>query len=122
MTDLTKLSFLSSLNYMKRDQSSGTGSVTLPALGSSVTKTVSHGLGYIPFYEVYTEIDNAGIIWNNTKIDKFTGSSATGTRDNPLVFNWTTTSTLSIQLLNTPGATGNRTLYWLIYLDYGNIS
>lgn len=116
--DLSKLAFYSGVNYMKRDSPSGSDDV-----GVDSTKTATHSLGYIPFYEVYTEIDDSGIIWNNTKIDKFTGTSSTGdVRDNPDVASWTTTTDLTIKLSNNSGSSGTRKVYWLIYKDYGDVS
>lgn len=116
--DLTKLAFYSGLNYMKRDYSSGSDDVAV-----SGTQTIGHNLGFIPFYEVHSEIDDVGIIWNNTKIDQYTGTSLTGfTNDNPTLTTWTTDNTLTISLSNNAGASGTRKIYYLIYKDYGDVT
>lgn len=122
--DLTKLSFLSSLNYMKRDSSVGSAAMTIGGAGVTVTKTIAHNLGYIPFYEIYTEIDNAGIVWNNTKIYSVTDTSSGASQPPDAdVTSWIDTANLTINLVNnsSPNATGSRTVYWLIYRDYGNV-
>lgn len=122
--DLSKFNFYSGVNYMKRDVSIGTTLLTLGGAGTTVTHTVTHSLGYIPFYEVHAEIDNAEIIWNNTKIYYSTDtSSGGGLEPQPALYSWITTTTLTISLVNqtTPTASGTRRIHWLIYRDYGNI-
>src|SRR3990167_9755668 len=99
--DLTKLAFFSGVNYLKRDTTVGTTLLTLGGSGTTVTHTVTHNLGYIPFYEVFTEIDNVNIIWNNTKIYYSTDtSSGGGLESSPALTSWVTTTDLVIKLTN----------------------
>lgn len=123
--DQTKLVFLSSVNYMKRDASVGSATLTLGGSGVTVSKVVPHNLGYIPFYEVHSEIDNAGIVWNNTKVYSVTdtSNSGAGSPPDPDLSSWIDASNLTIALSNnsSPLASGTRTVYWLIYRDYGNV-
>jgi hypothetical protein len=120
--DLSKLMFYSNANYMKRSALCGSEDLTLPSSGSTVTKTVTHNLGYTPkLFQVFTEIDDNDIIWNNTKIYDITETSLTGVSPpDPHLSYWATDNDLVIELNNTtsPTATGTRKVYWLIYLDY----
>lgn len=101
--DLSKVSFISSLNYLKRSQFCSSGSNPPP---------INHNLGYIPFYEVYADFSNNGIIWAGEWINEWTDSSNTGQTQGFVAQSWTSTSTLTI---STQG-----TAYWLVYLDYGD--
>lgn len=127
MADLTKLHFLSSENYLKRSTFCGSTVLGLPAGGSSVTYTITHNLGYIPFFEVYGELDTAGTIWAGGKVSENTDQnmlSGSGVSETyPQLDAWSDTTALTIRLTNdtSPVATGNRTVYWVIYKDYGNI-
>lgn len=122
--DLSKLAFYSGANYMKRSEEfTGSTAMTLPGSGLAVTHTVTHNLGYIPYFDVFADLDNDGIIWAGEKIDQNTDSSAFGaTLGTPALDYWCTATTLTIRLLNntSPLATGTRTVYWVIYLDYGS--
>lgn len=127
MADLTLLHFLSSRNYLKRSDFCGSTALTLPAYGSTVTYTILHNLGYVPFFEVYAELDAAGTIWNGGKVSANTDQSALSGSANdptyPQLKAWSDTTTLTITLDNTttPTATGTRTVYWLIYKDYSTL-
>lgn len=125
MVDLTKILLSSDINYMKRSTANtGSTSLTLPAHGSTVSTTVTHNLGYIPYFDVFADLDGDGIIWAGEKVDQYTDSSNTGVEvASPVINSWTTTSTLTVGLDNTttPTATGSRTVYWVVYLDYGNV-
>lgn len=124
MPDLSKLAFYSDVNYLKRSEFCGHTTVTLPAYGGTVEHSIDHNLGYVPFYQVYSEIDTAGVIWAGGKVSENTdqaflsGSAADTTY--PEIRSWITDTTLTIQLINftSPTATGTRELYWLIYKDY----
>jgi hypothetical protein len=121
MVDLSKLNFLSTVNYLKQDVSSGNTLITLPGYGLSVTKTIEHKLGYIPFFQVFSEINQNGVIWT-TKVNKYTETSLSGPDyPEPQISYWATTETLNIRLDNTtnPLATGDIIVYYLIYKDYG---
>lgn len=122
MPDLTKLAFFSGVNYLKRSAVSGSTALTLPSHGSTVTYTVTHSLGYIPFFQVFADQGGDGTIWGASKLDPYTDTSLTGTDlVFPTLVSWVTTTTLVISLINntTPTATGTRNIYWLIYQDYG---
>lgn len=124
--DETKIGFSTDSNYLKRSNDfTGTTTVTLPAYGDSVTHPVTHSLGYIPQFEVFVDIDNDGTIWSSEKVDQYTDSSLSGTEDpaSPQVSYWSTTTELVIRLDNftNPVASGTRPIYWIIYLDYGNV-
>lgn len=121
MTDITKLGFDSRINYMKRSSFVASTPLTLPGAGSSVTASINHSLNYIPYFDVFMDFSNDGVIWNGEKVDIWTDSSLSTSTINPRLRTWVTTSVLGVDLLNdtSPTATGSRTLYYLIYLDYG---
>lgn len=123
--DKSKLIFLSTESLLKRDETlCGSQALTLPAHGLTVSHTVNHNLGYIPFFEVSVDFDNDGVIWAGEKIDTYAESSLSGVEPtSPALKYWITTTTLTITLDNTttPTATGTRTVYWVIYLDYGDV-
>ena len=118
---LPELNFYSGVNYMKRDISSGTSTMTLGALNAVTATTITHNLGYIPFFQVFCDQDNTGKIWSANKINRLTRSSSGSSPADPYLTSWATTTTLVINLHNatSPLATGNRTIYYLIYKDYG---
>lgn len=124
MADLTKLGFISSLNYMKRSEFVGNTDLTLPVAGDIVTHTVTHDLGYVPFFIVGAEqVDNT-TIWSGNYVNAYTLTSGSP-GDLPVQLNyWSTDTALTIELTNGIG-TGDqegeiRTVYWVIYLDYQN--
>lgn len=120
MADLTKAAFYSPLNYLKKsDDLSGSEAVTFSGSSLEVkTVTVSHNLGYIPFHTVAANLDDADIIWSSNTDPYITGAP---TGDEPFMEYWCTDTTLTIRLVNsdTSPITGDRTVYWNIYLDYG---
>lgn len=119
--NLSKLAFYSGVNYMKRSTFVGSADLALPAHGGSVSTTITHSLGYIPFFQVFSEIDATSTIWTPSKLDKYTDSTLSSDTTDPTLSSWPTTTTLTIRIDNntTPTATGTRTVYWIIYLDYG---
>lgn len=122
MIDISKISFWSEANYMKRSELCGSASLTLDAGGGTVTQTIPHNLGYIPFFEVYCDQNGNGIIWSQQKINLYTETSLFATLPDPQVTAWSTTDILTINLSNPNLDSGDRTVYWLIYLDWGNVS
>jgi hypothetical protein len=119
--DLTKIAFDSRLNYLKKDSSiSGTTSITLGGSGATTTHTVTHNLGYIPFFTVGAELVGTGTIWSNNYVHTFTQSSTFG--DTPVQLDyWCTSTTLTIEIRNGTGSgqqSGSRQIYWNIYIDY----
>lgn len=127
--DLTKLSFYSGVNYMKRygEDSGlvGTTLVTLPTSGNAVTHTVTHNLGFVPDVFVASIPDNDGVIWSNEKVHALTGSSAAfgaAQVEQVIVSHWVTTTQLGIVVRNmtTTAAGQQRRIYWVIYRDYSS--
>lgn len=123
--DLSKLAFLSTVNYMKRSPpNTGSTPLALPGSGLTTSYSVTHNFGYIPYFDVFVDIDNDGVIWAGEKVDRYTDSSNTGVSPAaPSVDYWSTTTVLTISINNStsPVATGSRTIYWVTYLDYGNL-
>lgn len=124
--DTTKIAFYSGANYMKRIPAhTGTTTVTLPSYGNTVTHTVTHNLGYIPQFDISLDIDNDGTIWSSEKVETYTDSSLFPGVDPtvPKVDYWSTTTTLTIRVDNTttPTYSGSVVLYWVIYIDYGDV-
>lgn len=120
--DEKTLDFFTGANYLKRDETTGSTSITL-ASNNTVTYTVTHGLGYIPFVEVHAELDRDQIVWAGDKIDLYTETSLTGiTQPNPKLRYWVTTSTLVISIQNDGTNTSPVQVYWLIYKDYKSAS
>lgn len=117
--------FDSESNYMKRSKFCDSAILTLGGAGTTVSQTVVHNLGYIPFFDVFVDQTGDDTIWSPQKINLYTETSLSGVSlVDPTVRYWSTKNTLTIQLINntTPTATGTRVVYWLIYLDYGNVS
>lgn len=109
---------------MKRSSLSGSTTLTLPASGSTVTHTVSHNLGYVPFFIVGSHINDSSTIWSGNMVHKYRQTSAFP-GDVPVQLSyWCTDTTLTINLRNGTGSGdqqgGLRTVYWIIYLDYEN--
>lgn len=124
MADETLLAFDSRVNYMKRSTITDQAAIALGAVGTTTTKVITHNLGYIPVVHVSFEPTGDGTIFPSEKINKYTESSIdTPTITDPTLTYWFDTTTLTIELnnLTTPTATGSRMVYWVIYLDYGNV-
>lgn len=125
MPDLSKLSFYSPTNYLKRDRNlEGTTLLTLPATGGVVSYTVNHSLGYVPQVYVGVIADNDGVIWSNQKVHHYTDTSLTGLAASDiqqvLSSYYVDATSLVIYLENqTTTASGQqRRIYWAIYKDY----
>lgn len=125
MADLSRLNFDTNVNYMKRSSLSGQIIIILGSVGSTTTYTIAHNLGYIPIIHVSYDASNNGIIWSGDKANLYNNSSLSGSSSpaDPTLTYWVDTTTLTINLINdtSPTASGSRTIYWIIYLDYGNI-
>lgn len=120
-TDETKLNFDSRLNYMKRSEFTGSTSVTLGAAGATTTHTVTHSLGYIPFFIVGANLNDTSTIWSNNRVHEYTQSSNSGGARPVQLFAWINDTDLTIEVINGTGGleqSGGRTVYWSIYLDY----
>ena len=108
--DLDKLNFYTGVNYMKRSDKSGQTSVN----ASDVD--VTHGLGYVPQFVYYVDLDNDGFLWyGGERVHAYTESTAAGPSA-PFVDAWIDTADLT---LNPNNLGGSRTAKFLIYLDYG---
>lgn len=120
---LPNLYFYTPLNYMKRTSLTLDSTVvTLGGYGSTTSYTVTHNLGYIPFFEAYADVQQNGTIWARDIVTAYTGSSLTGAPDPayPQLRCTATTTTMTISLTNTtsPVASGSVAIYWIIYKDY----
>lgn len=109
--DLDKLNFYTGVNYMKRSDKSGQGSV------NSADVPVDHNLGYVPQFVYYVDLDNDGFLWyGGERVHSLTESTSGGGTPQPYVDAWITENTLTLDPYNLGGS---RTAKWLIYLDYG---
>ena len=117
--DLSKLNFHTGINYLKRSEFCGTANINTAVSG---TLTIDHNLGYIPFYQVGAELDEAGTIWVGGKVSTYTDQgllSGLGIPPTHIeIDSWITTTQLTIRLSNT--ASQVVPVYWFIYLDYSN--
>jgi hypothetical protein len=116
-----KIAFDSRFNYMKRGLESkglvGSIPLTLPSAGDTVTHTIEHNLGYIPFFIVGGNTEDTSIIWSNNPVWSNTSSISFSSSGPVQLWHRCNTSRLEINLVN--GAeTGSRTVWWAIYLDY----
>lgn len=122
-----QINFWSEKNYMKRF-TAGTTSIAAPVTSAYngslyITQyTVTHDLGYVPFFSVQYEGFQNGIIWEplGTRLAgeaiNPTNTSDTG----PYCVAWADTTTMTIEIgyfANT--LTGTYPIYWVIYYDYG---
>lgn len=124
--DNSLLGFSSDANYMKRSVDfTGSTTLTLPSFGNTVSTTVTHNLGYVPQFDVFIDIDNDGTIWSSEKVESLTDSSLVPGVDPtvPKVSYWSTTTALTISIDNTtsPTYSGSVVVYWIVYLDYGDV-
>lgn len=122
MVDIRKTHITSDRNYMKRSDFCGNDTVTLGGFGTFASKVVTHGLDYIPFFEVAADIDNDGTIWAGNKVHEYTETSLSGfSLPYPELDYWIDEAYLTVGIRNesTPTSSGSRRLWWLIYLDYG---
>lgn len=123
--DLSKVEFVSTVNYLKRGTGAaapGSAALTLGGSGATTTKTITHNLGYIPMFAVSSEL-TSGVIWSNDYVHTLTKSSAAG--DTIVTVNyWCDDTDLVIKLVNGTGAnvaSGDRTVYYVIYIDYDDV-
>jgi len=120
---MTDLSLFGEKNYLKRDATSGTTSITAPstltAWGNYITTyNVVHGLGYIPQVRVFFE-DSA----TDGKVYPAGGRRLAGTYPGiggtPIFCLWEADETsLSIILESFSSQSGSRNIYWVIYKDF----
>lgn len=114
--DLSKLALLSEENYMKReDRTPRYQDVTVGAY-SSQSITVNHNLGHIPEYDVWAELLADGMIWSGNLPE--VGMSGFYTPAYAQMYDWITTSTLTITVDNQTGSSKTVRVYYLIFKDY----
>lgn len=114
-------SYSSTANYLKKSPTLS-GKATVAVSGATASYTVTHNLGYVPFWEVATDVTNNGTLWMDEDIDIYTETSLTGVNKTfPYIDSWSDTTTLTIYITNST-ATTNWTIpiSWAIYLDYGS--
>lgn len=124
MTDLSKLAFDSRLNYLKRSEFVGEESVTLGGAGSSTSFVeITHNLGYVPFFVAGATLQNDSIIWSNEYVHPRTRSSLTGGAQPVNYEYWADENKMVVIIINGLSGgeqSGNRRIFWSIYLDYGS--
>lgn len=116
------IEFDSKTNYLKKGFS-GSTNLTLPGAAETVSHTVNHGLGYIPFFHVGGNINNTSVVWSNDRIHEFTTSFSATEEVSPELSYYITEQDLVITILNGYNGgeqSGSRTIYWNIYLDYSS--
>lgn len=117
--NLEELGFYSGVNYLKRDDELS-GSQTVSMTGTEEqTITVNHNLGYIPFVTVGANINDGSTIWSSNSTPLLSGQVGV---ERPTFTWWVDENTLTIYLTNNQidtNISGDRTVYWAIYLDYG---
>lgn len=119
---MSELNFDSRLNYLKRSGFVGSADLILPAGdGDIVSHTVTHNLGYVPFFVAGANINNTSTVWSNNRVWEGTESTQ-GLADYPVQFGyWCSTTQMRLYLRQGGGTlaqSGTRTVYWVIYLDY----
>lgn len=121
--DISKLAFWSGANYMKRSSLCDNATIAGKADIYTEAKTVSHNFGYVPFTEVFCDINNDGKIWGRSPVDNMSEELdlySGGLYPRP-TFYWITDSTaLHIYYASSSSTASTGVIYWLIYLDYGN--
>lgn len=127
--DTAKVFFDSRFNYMKRDISTGTTNVAPPTtltyagLGLyTTTYTITHNLGFVPFFVVYYEPFGDGVIYvsKGTRIGARYYNPRNLATYGPICIAWATTTTLVIELGSDLNTFPNPfPVYWVIYKDYG---
>lgn len=114
--DETKLNFLSTANYMKRDSHTGSQTMSVGGFGTS-SITIDHNIGHVPHYDVYATLQSDGRIWaRNLPYVGMENSATTPTYTQ--VTSWTTANTLTIRLDNPAAGTKSIVVYYTIYKDY----
>jgi len=112
-------------NTLKRSTTTGTANIAAPATATPwvggtdfyTSYTVNHNLGYLPEVRVFFANDAS-----DGKIYPAGGRRLTGfypgLAANSIICLWeVTTTTLTITLESNTSKTGNRDIWWVIYLD-----
>lgn len=119
---MSELNFDSRLNYLKRSGFVGSTNLTLPGTdGEYVRHTVTHNLGYIPFYFAGANVANTSTVWSGERVWEGTESTQFIADEPPQFDSWATTTQLVLEIqqgYGTGAQSGQRTVYWAVYLDY----
>lgn len=121
MVNLDLLSFYSELNYMKRSDTYGVVPITFGSSGVDTSVSVTHGLGYDPFFIVGCDLFNDGIIWSSGYVDEYTESSSANPNQISSFHYWCDDNILTMNLRNGSGSgvqSGARDFYYGVYIDY----
>ena len=123
--------FISTRNYMKKDQSSGTGTMQGPSTSKYfgnlyITQmVVNHNLGYTPLFRVYYEPYRDNRVMEAFQDNAwYLPETPNATRVNaiaPTCMTWADENNLYIELnFNSNSLSGyTYPVYWTIYKDYG---
>jgi len=112
----SQLNFYTGVNYMKRSPASGSQSFALPATNTSATHAISHGLGKIPFFNVFADIYQNGQVWAVNPV--WVGMDQGSTTTLPMtVASYADVNNIYL-VINNNTATGNVTIWYVIYEDY----
>lgn len=126
--------FISNKNYMKKDPSSGTGTMLGPNtseyFGNYFTRTypILHGLGYAPLFRVYYEPFRDNKVMEAFQDTNYSlPNPPNGVRisdDGPTCLTWTDENHLYIKLyfINNSLAAESFNIHWTIYKDYGMLA
>lgn len=124
MTDLSKLAFDSRQNYMKRSEFTGSADLVLGTDNEVTTYTVTHDLGFVPFFIVGAEQNDSSTIWSGNRVHEYTKTGGFSANVPVELEYWCDETDLTIRIVNGRGtgsqAGQTRTVYWIIYLDYGS--
>lgn len=128
MSPPTNINFWTQKNYMKRDSSTGTVNMAAPvtsAYGGTIFRTqqtVTHDLGYIPFFVVYYEPFLDNVVWpamGSRLVGDATNPRSTS-HFGPYLLAWADTIFLHLEIgYFTNTLTGTYPVYYNIYRDYG---
>lgn len=114
--DLSKLAFLSSENYMKReDRSPRYQDVSINAFATKNTD-IEHNLGFEPEYDVWADLLNDGRIWTGNLPE--VGMEGFYTPAYCQMNSWTDDDKLTVSIYNPTGSTKTVRIYYLIFQDY----
>lgn len=123
--------FISNRNYMKKDPSSGTGTIAGPSVSYffgnyyKTIRTIPHNLNYTPLFRVYYEPFLDGKVMeafqdtNGSLPNPPNGVRITN--DGPTLLAWADSTNLYIELnfIDASLAGNNYPIYWTIYKDFG---
>ena len=119
--------FTSNRNYMKRDPSSGSGTMATPTTSAysgyiyTTTKVITHNLGFIPVFRVQYEPFADGIIWPamGTRITQGAINPSNTAATGPGLICWPSATSLTLQLFYKNNTLpGSFPVYWVIYQDF----